>query len=94
MVGMHQCYYFSNSHVSSLNNANKLTFVTSIGCGVAMFDDGSCFGETWIEMGSLTDPPRGGCAFIGPTSNTHTAYNNNLTREFIQECFARILEIT
>ena len=27
-------------------------------------------------MGSLTGPPRGGCAFIGPTSNTHTAWNN------------------
>lgn len=70
------CYYFNTSHVNSLNNANKLTFVTSIGCGVAMFDQGNCFGETWIEMGSLTGPPRGGCAFIGPTSNTHTAWNN------------------
>lgn len=74
------CYYFSSSNVNSLNNANKLTFVTSIGCGVAMFDAGNCFGEVWIEMGSLTDPPRGGCAFIGPTSNTHTAYNNTIDK--------------
>ena len=74
------CYYFSSSHVNSLNNANKLTFVTSIGCGVAMFDAGNCFGETWIEMGSLTEPSRGGCAFIGPTSNTHTAYNNSIDK--------------
>jgi len=74
------CYYFNTSYVNSLNNANKLTFVTSIGCGVAMFDQGNCFGETWIEMGSLTEPPRGGCAFIGPTSNTHTAYNNAIDR--------------
>jgi len=75
------CYYFTSSNVNGLNNANKLTFVTSIGCGVAMFDASSnCFGETWIEMGSLTDPPRGGCAFIGPTSNTHTAWNNEIDK--------------
>jgi hypothetical protein len=74
------CYYFTTSYVNSLNNANKLTFVTSIGCGVAMFDEGNCFGETWIEMGSLTEPPRGGCAFIGATSNTHTTYNNYLDK--------------
>ncbi len=31
-------------------------------------------------MGSLTEPPRGACAFIGPTSNTHTTYNNYLDK--------------
>lgn len=74
------CYYFTTSYVNSINNANKLTFVTSIGCGVAMFDEGNCFGETWLEKGSLTDPPKGACAFIGPTSNTHTTYNNYLDK--------------
>jgi hypothetical protein len=63
-----------------LNNSNKLTFVTSIGCGVAAFDQGNVFGEAWIEMGSLTEPPRGGCAFIGPTSNTHTYWNDNIDK--------------
>ena len=72
------CYHFSTSYVNSINNSNMLTFVTSIGCGVAMFDEGNCFGETWIEKGSLTSPPTGACAFLGPTSNTHTAYNNNI----------------
>jgi hypothetical protein len=74
------CYYFTTSYVNSINNANKLTFVTSIGCGVAMFDEGNCFGETWLEKGSLTDPPKGACAFIGPTSNTHTTYNNYIDK--------------
>ncbi|GIK59893.1 MAG: T9SS C-terminal target domain-containing protein [Ignavibacteriae bacterium] len=74
------CYYFGTSHVNSLNNSNKLTFVTNIGCGAAMFDAGNCFGEAWLEMGSLTGPLRGGCAFIGPTSNTHTAYNNAIDK--------------
>jgi hypothetical protein len=84
------CYYFNTSYVSSLNNSNKLTFVTSIGCGVAMFDEGNCFGETWIEMGSLTDPPRGACAFIGPTSNTHTAYNNAIDKGIYMGMFPQI----
>jgi len=86
------CYYFNSSHVNSLNNSNKLTFVTSIGCGVAMFDEGNCFGETWIEMGSLTEPPRGACAFIGPTSNTHTAYNNSIDKGIYLGMFPQILQ--
>ncbi len=73
------CYYFSVSDVSGLNNGQKLTFVTSIGCGVAMFNGGQCFGEEWIQLGTPTEP-RGACAFLGPTSNTHTAYNNNIDR--------------
>ncbi|MFA4862778.1 MAG: C25 family cysteine peptidase [Bacteroidales bacterium] len=71
------CYNFFTSDVSGLNNGQKFTFVTSIGCGVTMFDagGGNCFGEEWVEEGSLTSP-RGGVAFVGPTSNTHTTYNN------------------
>ena len=74
-----ECFPFQTSNVSSLNNGQKLTFVTSIGCGVAMFDasGGNCFGEEWVEMGTPTEP-RGACAFVGPTSNTHTAYNNSI----------------
>ncbi len=73
------CFPFQTSNVSSLNNGQKLTFVTSIGCGVAMFNasGGNCFGEEWVELGTLTEP-RGACAFVGPTSNTHTAYNNRI----------------
>jgi len=75
------CYDFNTSDVSSLNNGQKFTFVTSIGCGVAMFDasGGNCWGEEWIQMGSLTNP-RGGIGFIGPTSNTHTTYNNRIDK--------------
>jgi hypothetical protein len=75
------CYDFSTSDVSGLNNGEKFTFVTSIGCGVAMFDTygGNSFGEEWIEMGSLT-APKGASAFIGPTSNTHTTYNNRIDK--------------
>jgi hypothetical protein len=75
------CYNFSVSDVTSLNNAEKFTFVTSIGCGVAGFQSsgGNCFGEEWIEMGSLT-APKGASAFIGPCSNTHTQYNNQIDK--------------
>jgi hypothetical protein len=76
------CYSFQTSDVSSLNNGERFTFVTSIGCGVAMFDAwgvNNCFGEEWLELGSMT-APRGGVAFLGPTSNTHTTYNNKIDR--------------
>ncbi|MCF8367963.1 MAG: T9SS type A sorting domain-containing protein [Bacteroidales bacterium] len=75
------CYDFSPSDVSGLANGQKFTFVTSIGCGVAMFDSngGNCFGEEWVQLGSLTEP-RGGVAFLGPTSNTHTTYNNKIDK--------------
>jgi len=75
------CYNFSQSDVASLNNGQKFTFVTSIGCGVAGFQSsgGNCFGEEWIQMGTITSP-RGGCAFIGPVSNTHTTYNNRIDK--------------
>ncbi|MFK5856719.1 MAG: C25 family cysteine peptidase [Bacteroidota bacterium] len=75
------CYQFNNSSVSSLYNGEKLTFVTSIGCGVAMFNasGGNCFGEEWLQLGS-TDSPRGAIAFVGPGSNTHTTYNNRIDK--------------
>ncbi|MBE0637152.1 MAG: T9SS type A sorting domain-containing protein [Bacteroidales bacterium] len=75
------CYDFHTDDVSSLSNGQKFTFVTSIGCGVAMFDasGGNCFGEEWVQLGSLTSP-RGGVAFVGPTSNTHTTYNNRIDK--------------
>jgi hypothetical protein len=73
------CIPFQTSDVNSLNNGQKLTFVTSIGCGVAMFDanGGNCFGEAWVQLGAEFEP-RGACAFVGPTSNTHTTYNNKI----------------
>ncbi len=73
------CIPFQTSDVSTLNNGEKLTFVTSIGCGVAMFDanGGNCFGEAWVQLGAEFEP-RGACAFVGPTSNTHTTYNNKI----------------
>ena len=88
------CYYFSTSDVSSLNNGDKFTFVTSIGCGVAMFDTygaNNCFGEEWIEMGTLT-APKGAIAFCGPTSNTHTTYNNKIDMGIYTGMFQEGLE--
>jgi hypothetical protein len=87
------CYYFSTTDVAGLNNGQKFTFVTSIGCGVAMFDvgGGNCFGEEWIEMGTMTSP-RGAAAFLGPTSNTHTAWNNQIDKGIYTGMFEEGLE--
>jgi PKD repeat protein/uncharacterized spore protein YtfJ len=74
------CTPMNVSDVASLNNGQKFTFVTSIGCGVAMFAGGSnCFGEEWVESGTLSNP-KGAVAFIGPTGNTHTTYNNKIDK--------------
>lgn len=73
------CYPFNTSDVNNIQNGEKFTFVTSIGCGVSMFNagGGNCFGEQWMKLGTV-DSPRGSVNFIGPTSNTHTAYNNDI----------------
>jgi hypothetical protein len=81
------------SDISSLNNGTKLTFVTSIGCGVAMFDasGGNCFGEEWLKLGTVSSP-RGAVAFVGPTSNTHTQYNNKIDKGIYIGMFREGLE--
>ena len=76
------CYDFFTSDVTtSIDNGEKLTFVTSIGCGVSMFDvdEVNCFGEEWLQLGTI-DNPRGAVAFVGPTSNTNTTYNNRIDK--------------
>jgi len=75
------CVGMGTSDVSNLSNGEKFTFVTSIGCGVAMFttSGGNCFGEEWIELGTLSSP-RGAAAFMGPCGNTHTTYNNKIDK--------------
>jgi hypothetical protein len=75
------CYPFSTSQVNNVQNGEKFTFVTSIGCGVSMFNasGGNCFGEQWLKLGTV-DNPRGAVNFIGPTSNSHTAYNNRIDK--------------
>jgi len=75
------CYSFQTGDVSGLNNGQKFTFVTSIGCGVAGFQSngGNCFGEAWLELSSTANP-RGAVAFVGPCSNTHSTYNNKIDK--------------
>jgi hypothetical protein len=88
------CYQFSVSDVTSIANGEKFTFVTSIGCGVANFTSttsGNCFGEEWLEVGTIGSS-KGAAAFVGPTGNTHTAYNNNIDRGIYVGMFQEGLE--
>jgi len=80
------CTPMSNSHAQNLANGQKLTFVTSIGCGVSMFASGESFGEVWIEQGSISQS-RGAVAFIGPGGNTHTTYNNKIDKGIYKGMF-------
>ncbi len=86
------CTPLTTSDLPSINNGQKFTFVTSIGCGVAMFQtSGNCFGEEWLEMGTLSNP-KGAAAFIGPTGNTHTTYNNKIDKGIYIGMFQEGLE--
>jgi hypothetical protein len=58
---------------------------------VAAFNQSSCFGEQWLELGSVA-APRGAVTFIGPTSNTHTAYNNLIDKGIYIGMFQEGLE--
>lgn len=73
------CYPIKVSDLTAVNNGEKLVFITSIGCGVAMFNGGNCFGEEWLKMGTTTSF-KGAVAFVGPVSNTHTTYNNKIDK--------------
>lgn len=74
------CTPFGVSDLSSVNSGRKNTFFTSIGCGVANFANSSeCFGEKLLELGEEFEQ-NGAIAFVGPTTNTHTAYNNKMDK--------------
>ncbi len=72
-------YSFTYNDVEDLNNLNKPLVISSIGCGVCMFDSGICFGEAWMRLGD-EDDIKGAVAVLGPTGNTHTTFNNWLDR--------------
>jgi hypothetical protein len=72
------CYPFDYTEVIRINNGARLSFFTSIGCGVARFDaDHNGFGEEWVKLGTPTNL-RGAIVFIGGVSNTHTQYDNHI----------------
>ena len=74
------CISFHSSDLTNLNSSRKNFFFTNIGCGVSMFDTSiECFGEKLVEQGTISNP-KGAIAFIGPTSNTHTTYNNKMDK--------------
>jgi flagellar hook assembly protein FlgD len=75
------CYVFDVSEINSINNGRMQPFFTSIGCGVGCFDskDGNAFGEQWLKTGTVASP-KGTFCFVGPVSNSHTAYNNPIDR--------------
>ena len=81
VTGWHDnCIEFQSPDLDNLNSSRKNFFFTNIGCGVAMFDTSyECFGEKLIENGTISNP-KGAIAFIGPTSNTHTTYNNKMDK--------------
>ena len=71
-------YYGSGSHPPSSNqisNGYYTPFVTTITCGTGDFN-GTSSSESFVRLGSVSDP-KGAVAAVGTaTTGTHTAYNN------------------
>jgi hypothetical protein len=82
------CSAVHTGDLSGLAVTQMFPFVTNIGCGVAMFNTGggNCFGEEWVQKGTISEP-KGAVAFVGPTSNTHTTYNNKIDKGIYQGMF-------
>ncbi len=74
-------YWFDCNKIYDINNPGLTPFITSIGCGVALFnqDDDDCWAEAFIAMGNPATS-MGAVGVIGPTWNTHTTYNNWIDR--------------
>jgi len=87
------CTPFTNDNLGDINNGEKFPFFTSIGCGVAMFNAGygSCFGEGLVQMGTISSP-KGAIAFVGPTSNTHTTFNNKIDKGIYKGMFVENMD--
>ncbi len=81
-------YCFVTSDVNGLNNGRKLPVVTSLGCGVAKYDESTCFAEQWVRIGTPT-AEKGAVSFFGATWITHTRHNNKMDKGiykgFLQE---------
>jgi hypothetical protein len=81
-------YCFSTPDVAGLNNGRKLPVATSLGCGVAKFDESTCFAEQWMRIGTPT-AEKGAVSFFGATWITHTRHNNKMDKGiykgFLQE---------
>lgn len=81
-------YCFTTSDVAGLTNGRKLPVATSLGCGVAKFDESTCFAEQWMRIGTPT-AEKGAVSFFGATWITHTRHNNKMDKGiykgFLQE---------
>jgi len=92
----------TNNDVLNLNNGFMLPMVTSLTCGggdFAALEAASCFGETWLSVGSPS-LPQGAIGFIGPSErDTKTWFNNanamgiyqGITHEGITRCGEMLL---
>jgi len=59
---------FSNNHVNSLVNMDRLPFIWSVACLNGEFMNGTCFAEAWLRA-TDNGEPTGAVAFFGATIN-------------------------
>ena len=80
------CYEFNTEALKEIQNGGMLSFITGIGCGIAMFNttneglgESECFAEEWMRLGAA-NAPRGAIAVIGPVGETHSYWNNEIDK--------------
>lgn len=55
---------FSSSDAEKLTNSDRLPVVISVACNNGEFDNGTCFAETWLRQGNVTQG-KGAVVFLG-----------------------------
>lgn len=68
---------FSNNDVANLTNGRKLPWVNSIACYNAAFTSAYCFGEAWMNEGSIASP-KGAIGFMGATTASPVGQTDTL----------------
>ena len=74
--------FFLNDHIYQLNASGKMTFITSITCYTAHFDNQDVFGEQFIKV-----PNKGAIGFWGHTGITFWPQGKALNTKLFTEIF-------
>ena len=68
---------FSNTDVAALTNGKMLPWINSIACYNCAYIDNYCFGEAWMNEGSVT-APKGAVGFMGATTSSPVGQTDSL----------------
>ncbi len=68
---------FDNGDVAALTNGRRMPWINSIACYNAAFTSAYCFGEAWMNEGSVATP-KGAIGFMGATTASPVGQTDSL----------------